>query len=274
MEKPKFSVLMSVYYKETSSNLKIALDSVINQTLIPNEIVLVEDGKLTPELYDLIDSYKKKYPFFKTLSLKKNSGLGIALNEGLKKCKYEYVARMDSDDCSTKDRFKKQIDFFIENSDYDVVGSNITEYDSELVNITSKKEVPETDIEIKKYLKRRNPFNHMTVMYKKSSVLSVNSYEDCPFFEDYYLWCRMSKKGCKFYNIQERLVNVRAGIYMINKRGGLAYNDCIINFQRKIKELGIINNYYYLTNIFIRLIISSFPAKLRLHFYKTNLRKK
>ena len=269
----KFSVLMSVYYKETSQNLKVALDSVINQSMPPNEIILVEDGKLTDDLYDLISIYKKRYQFIKIIPLSKNQGLGKALNEGLKHCKYELVARMDSDDCSVKNRFEKQLRVFDEKQDIDIVGSNVTEYDEKLLNVTSKKNVPETDAEIKKYMKRRNPINHMSVMYKKSSVIKAGSYVDCPFFEDYYLWCRMAKDNCLFYNIQDSLVNVRAGIYMIEKRGGRDYNKHIINFQKKIRKLGIINNYYYVTNIMLRVIISTCPKGLRMRFYKKKLRK-
>ena len=270
----KFSVLMSVYYKETSQNLKVALDSVINQSMPPNEIILVEDGKLTDDLYDLISIYKKKYQFIKVIPLSENQGLGKALNEGLKHCKYELVARMDSDDCSVKNRFEKQLRVFDEKQDIDIVGSNVTEYDEKLLNVTSKKNVPETDAEIKKYMKRRNPINHMSVMYKKNSVIKAGSYVDCPFFEDYYLWCRMAKDNCLFYNIQDSLVNVRAGIYMIEKRGGKQYNKYILNFQKKLKKIGIINTYQYITNIIIRTIISSCSPKLRMKIYKNNLRKK
>jgi glycosyltransferase involved in cell wall biosynthesis len=93
-----FSVLLSVYYKENPLYFRISLDSIFNQTVLPTEIVLVKDGPLTSELDTVIEEYKLKYPILKILPLIKNVGLGKALNEGLKYCSYELVARMDTDD--------------------------------------------------------------------------------------------------------------------------------------------------------------------------------
>lgn len=273
MKEIKFSVLMSVYYKENPEFLKQSLESIVNQTLKPREIVLVEDGKLTNDLNKVINEFKTKYSFIHIVKLKKNVGLGKALNEGLKHCKYEYVARMDSDDIALKQRFEKQMKYLINHQSVDVIGSNISEYDELMLRKTSEKHVPETDEEIKKYIKKRNPFNHMTVIYRKDKVIEAGSYVDCPLFEDYYLWCRMAKKGCTFYNIQDNLVNVRAGMYMIEKRGGFSYNKCIINFLKKIKKIGIINEYEYINSAIIRVVVSCCPKKIRMMFYEKKLRK-
>ena len=268
----KFSVLMSVYSKEEPDYLEKSLYSVVNQTLMPSEIILVEDGPLNDELYGVIDEYKKKYSFLKVIKLDMNVGLANALNEGLKECSYNHVARMDTDDFANHCRFEKQIAFLINNPTVDVVGSNINEFDKDLTIKQDEKRVPENDLDIKKYLANRNPFNHMTVIYKKNKVMAVGGYLDCPFFEDYYLWCRMAKNNCSFYNIQECLVDVRAGSDMIGRRGGLKYNKCIFNFQRKMKKLGIVSGVACTRNTMVRIAVSSCPKRIRAVFYKKALR--
>lgn len=269
----KFSVLMSVYNKERPEYLEKSLRSVFDQTLLPSEVVLVEDGPLTADLDSVINRVKFEHNgLLKIVKMEKNVGLGMALNEGLKHCKYNLVARMDADDFANKNRFEKQISVLINREDVDVIGSNVCEYDEELEKKLSEKIVPENDSEIKKFLLKRNPLNHMTVIYRKNKVIEAGSYLDCPFFEDYYLWCRMANNGCVFYNIQECLVNVRAGVDMIRRRGGRKYNKSILNFQKKIKELGIIGRTRYYKNIFVRVAISSCPNIIRMSFYKGVLR--
>lgn len=271
--KNKFSVLISVYYKEKADNLEKALYSIVNQSLMPNEIVLVEDGKLTEELYSVITSYEKRYKsIFKIVKSPKNIGLGKALNLGLKNCTNECVARMDSDDYSLENRFEKEMSIILKN-DLDVVGSLIDEYDEEMNCFISQRTVPENQDEIKKYAKKRNPINHVSVIFRKSKVLEVGSYLDCPFFEDYYLWVRMLKNNCKFHNIQESLVKVRGGLDMINRRGGVGYIKSIVNFNKKVLKLGFINRWEYLKNIFIRIVVSLVPNFVRKMIYQKYLRK-
>ena len=124
-----FSVLMSVYEKETPEYLQAALDSIlVNQTIMPTEVVVVEDGPLNDGLYDILEEFRKKFPCLKTVPLRKNVGLGDALNEGLKHCSYEWVARMDSDDIAVDTRFESQLTFIKHNPDIDLLGGNITEF--------------------------------------------------------------------------------------------------------------------------------------------------
>ena len=155
---------MSVYYKENPSYLDDSLDSIFNQTLKPNEVVLVEDGPLNEELDNVINKYKNKHECFKIVKLKENMGLGKALNEGLKYCQYEYVARMDSDDISIPNRFEKQISYLEQHPEIDMLGSNIAEYDEKMTTITGHRIVPENNNEILKMMKKRNPFNPMSVI--------------------------------------------------------------------------------------------------------------
>ena len=269
----KFSVLMSVYFKEKPEYLDLALKSIFDQTITPNEVVLVEDGKLTKELEKVINKYEKKYPkIMNVIRFEENRGLGIALHDGLLECSNEIVFRMDSDDYSVKDRFEKQLEAF-KNKKVDVVGTNITEYDEDMINITSHRVVPQNDNDIKKMAKKRNSMNHVTVAYKKSKVLKAGNYQDMPYFEDYYLWIRMISNNCKFYNIQENLVNVRGGNDMIKRRGGMKYIKPIVKFENTIFKLKFINVFEYFKNVTERIIGSLIPNNLRFLIYKKLLRK-
>lgn len=272
MSKIKFSVLMSVYKNDNVDDVKDSIESLLNQTLMPDQIVIVADGPVSLELMDLLKHYEKNN-IFDIHYRDKNIGLGLTLNEGLNYCKYDLVARMDADDICHQDRFEKQIGIFKNDKNIDLIGSNVDEYDEYMDKKLAIKKVPETDIEIKKYIKKRNPFNHMSVMYKKNKVLEAGSYLDCPLFEDYYLWCRMAKINCNFYNIQEPLMNVRTGLSMINRRGGFKYLKSIINFEKKLFELKFINLHVFIFNILSRTFVALIPNKLRYLIYKKILRK-
>lgn len=269
----KFSVLMSVYFKESPSYLEAALSSIFTQTVMPDEVVLVEDGPLTSELDETINKFEKEYPtILKVVKFETNRGLGQALHDGLIECSNEIVFRMDTDDIAHKDRFEKQLKIFKE-KDVDAVGSNITEFDETMTNITSHRIVPEQDEDIKKMAKSRNPINHMTIAFKKQAVIESGNYLDMMYFEDYYLWVRMMSKGYTFYNIQEELIDVRGGNDMIKRRGGKKYIKPIINFEKAILKLGYISKFEYLKNTTKRIIGSLIPNGLRFFLYKKLLRK-
>lgn len=268
-----FSVLMSVYYKENPAWLKEALNSVLCQTIKPSEIVLVKDGALTKELDRTIDEFTIENPsLFKIISFEKNMGLGVALREGVQACKNDIIARMDTDDIAKLDRFEKQLNVLKESPHIDIVGSYIIEFEGNIDNVLAERRVPTDDIEIKKYSKRRNPFNHMTVMYRKKAVLKAGNYQHFLWNEDYYLWVRMILNGSKMYNIPEYLGYARTGRQMFERRGGIKYIRQELDLQREFLELGFINIYEYLTNILIRSTIRLLPNSLRgmvyLHFFR------
>lgn len=271
-EEIRFSVLMSVYKKEKANNLKTAIDSIVNQTLIPNEFIIIEDGPLTSELENVLNAYTRKYNWIKTIKLEKNVGLGAALKEGVLHCNYEYIARMDSDDVAISNRFQKQINFLLKHPECDVLGGNIVEFEDLSQKDLLARKVPIDKNEMLKFLKKRNPMNHVTVIFKKESVLDVGNYLDCPYFEDYYLWVRMLKNDKKLINIDETLVRVRAGIEMTNRRGKLKYVKSIINFENKLYKLGFINYIEYLFNITLRSLVAFIPNKIRYYIYQEKLR--
>ncbi|MCF6439070.1 glycosyltransferase [Pseudoalteromonas luteoviolacea] len=217
-----FSVLCSIYRGEKAEYLNEAFESFHAQTLPATEIIVVHDGPLTDELYDALKMWKQKLPI-KEVVLEQNVGLGEALNQGLKACSYELVARFDTDDINTPDRFEKQIEFMQNNPDVDLVTSNISEFQTEVGDISSFRTVPCSNNEIIKLAKYRNPINHVAVIFKKSAVLEVGSYKDLYFMEDYYLWIRMMGAGKQLASINESLVHVRIGNGMHKKRKGIKY---------------------------------------------------
>ncbi len=268
----EFSVLMSIYYKEVPSNFRESLDSIIAQSYKPSEIILVEDGPLTKDLYAVIEEYKKELYNLITVPLEKNSGLGIALNKGLKHCHYNIIARMDTDDISMPNRFEEEIKYLDTHPDIDVVSAWVEEFhDKRFLNDTIKK-LPETQDEIYSYGKKRNPVNHPVVMFRKEAVLKAGGYKPFPLFEDYYLWVRILMNGGRFYNIQHPLLYFRRTIDMIRRRGGQSYAKKEIAFQREIYKIGYINLFQMLSNIFIRTCIRIMPLNFRGLVYRKLLR--
>jgi glycosyltransferase involved in cell wall biosynthesis len=260
---------MSIYNKEKAEYFDRAMQSIYDeQTIKPSEIVLVEDGKLTDELDKIIAKWQGKLgDIFKTIPLKENVGLGDALNIGLDICSYELVARMDTDDIAMPERFEKQLKVF-ENSDIDICSSWISEFDNDENKIISYRKLPQNHNEIVKYMKKRNGINHPAVMYKKSIVLKAGGYKKMMWFEDYYLWARMVLNGAKFYNIQEALVNMRAGYGQLERRSGFKYAIKEVKFLKRLYDIGFLKFIEFLKNMIIRFIARIVPKSLVKMIYK------
>ena len=273
----RFSVLISVYYKEIPRYLDRALQSITDdQILKPDEIVLIKDGPLTKELDEVIGKFKKKYPnLFKIVTLEKNYGLGKALNIGLKNCTYELVARMDGDDISKPERFKKQIEIIQKNPKLDIVGSWIDEFiekDEEII-VRSIRKVPETSEEIYQKLKSICAFNHPTVMYRKSKIIEVGSYLQEFVLEDYYLWIRLAMSGANMYNLQESLLNFRITEGTSKRRGGFKLLKSDIKFQKKLYKLSFIDKIEVLGNLVKYFIYRLLPNNFRVIVQKILYRR-
>lgn len=258
-----FSVLMSIYHKEKPEYFNRAMQSIWNeQSVKPDEIVLVQDGKLTDELYSSIDEWKTKLgDVLKIIPLEKNVGLGDALNEGIKHCSYELIARMDTDDISLPDRFEKQLKVF-DNSDIDICSGWLSEFEDDENVITSYRKLPQNHDEILKYAKTRSPISHPAVMFKKSMVEQAGGYKKMMLMEDYYLWIRMIMKKAKFYNIQEVLLHMRAGDSMLERRWGLKYAKSELALSREFYKIGFLDIKEYIKIVFIRVPIRFVPKKL------------
>ena len=250
----KFSALLSIYCKEDPIFLDEALGSIENQTLKANEIVLVRDGLLTVELDEVIDQHIKNSNIpYKIVSLQKNMGLGLALNEGLKDCSHVWIARMDTDDIALPERFEKQMAYLAQYPDIDVLGGWICEFSDDPKHCTKERRPPCTNNRIIHYAKYRNPINHMTVVFRKSAVEEVGGYLPMNGFEDYYLWMRMLLKGKVFANLDEVVVKARAGDEMIKRRQGWGYAKDEWALEKAAWHIGFWSGFDLLRNLFLRI---------------------
>lgn len=272
-----FSVCTSVYKNDNPEYVKVALDSLlINQSIKPAEIVMVQDGPVPDATSLLLSDYRNKYgDTLKVIVLEKNGGLGNALKIGVENARYDIIARMDSDDICATDRFEKQLAYLDAHPECDIVGGQITEFIDAPENIVAKREVPLGNEEIYRYMKSRCAFNHPTVMFRKEAVLKVGNYKDWFWNEDYYLWIRMMMAGCVMANLPDVLVNMRSGLDQYSRRGGRKYFDSEIGIKKLMLENGLISKSDFLINYVERFIIQLLlPNRVRGWFFRTFARRK
>ena len=175
MEELKYSVLMSVYYKENPDYFRVSIKSMLEQTVSPDEIIIVKDGKLTEGLDAVLEEFRDSENI-KVIALSENKGLGEALSIGIENCRNELIARMDTDDISVNNRCEKQLESFRSNKKLSVVGTSVSEFIDDPSIRVAFKGVKTRDEDIKQQMKFRNPFNHPSVMFKKSDVLKAGGY--------------------------------------------------------------------------------------------------
>lgn len=249
-----FSVSMCVYGKDNPLWFRQSVESVLNQTLKPNEIVIVVDGPVPEELNNIITDYEKN-PVFSIIRLKENQGHGNARRKGLENCRYELVALMDADDISVCDRFEKQTECFRNNPSLTIVGGYIAEFTNDFSKPRSVREVFENHNDIAEDIKVRCPMNQVTVMFKKSDIESVGGFIDWFCEEDYYLWIRLFEAGFLFANVSQNLVNVRVNDDMYGRRGGWKYFASEKKIQDYMLSKKIINIKTYIINILKRFTV-------------------
>lgn len=270
----KYSVLMSLYIKEKPEYLDLAIKSMVEQTLMPDEIVIVKDGPITHELQDILDKYTKKYPkLFNIVGYEKNRGLGLALNFGLEHCRNELVARMDTDDISKKDRCRKQIERFNIKPELSIVGAWVDEFYTSIDKIESTRVVPIELQDIYKFGRRRSAFNHPVVMYRKSKVLENKGYSDLKRNQDVDLFGRMLFSGCKAENIGESLLYFRANEDLVKRRKSWENTQSYINTIRKFWKMGYSNYSDYVIVMIGQIIMYLIPARGQKLIYKLFLRR-
>ena len=272
--KEHFSVLMSLYIKEKPEYFRQCMESMLRQTVLPDEIVIVKDGPLTVELENTLAEYVAADPELYTIvPLEKNVGLGLALAEGLLHCRNELVARMDTDDIAAKDRFEKQLRAFADHPEIDICGGQITEFEGRVDNIVAKRTVPTDHTSIVQYQKRRDAFNHVTVMFKKSAVLRAGNYQSALLMEDTLLWANMIMTGAKCMNLEDTLVFVRVGADMFERRGGWKYFLKYKEGRKKVYETGFISRWDYFYTLTVQLAVALMPQKLRGFVFKKMLHR-
>ena len=269
----EYSALMSVYHKEKPEYLKQAIESIQAQTLLTDDFVLVCDGPLNDALDGVISAKQQEMgTVLNVVRLAKNGGLGNALNEGIKHCKNELIARMDSDDIAYPDRCEKQLSVFDEHPEVGICFGIVEEFTTDPNTVDAKRVPPEANVEIVEFAKKRNPFNHPCVMYRKSVVEAVGSYQDFYLPEDYYLWLRMLMAGYQGYNIQEPLLHMRAGSEMYKRRAGWKYVKTQVRLFRFMRYSELIGESQYLKSYLIRSGSALAPNWLRKCVFEKVLR--
>lgn len=270
----KYSVLMTVYKSDNPEYFSCSIKSMINQTKKPDEIIIVKDGPVPETIEKVIENAIQEniVPII-PVQLSENVGLGLALNEGLKYCKNELIARMDSDDISLPSRCEKQIMMFEEDKELDIVGCPVKEFVGDPTNIVGERNVPLTDKEIYKYAKRRDPFNHPTVMYKKSRVLQFGPYGNYRKNQDTALWIDMLANGCKCANLNEHLLLFRFDENTYRKRKSWLNTKLLIKIRKKAWKMGFCSFWDYAVVAIMQLGLFIMPIGVQRFVYKKFLRK-
>nr|UEO57265.1 UDP-Gal:alpha-D-GlcNAc-diphosphoundecapreno beta-1,3-galactosyltransferase [Morganella morganii] len=266
-----FSILISLYNKEKPANLYSSLLSIKNNTIHPDQIVIVFDGPINNELSDIVFSFMNLLPI-DVVKLPDNVGLGNALNIGLTKCSHDIIFRMDTDDICLPNRFEKQINYIKENPHISLMGSNTEEFSEDMTISNGYRNVACEHCDIITLAKKRNPFNHMTVVFKKNAVLAVGGYQHHLYMEDYNLWLRLIAAGYKTHNLQDILVNVRAGSSMVSRRKGLTYIKSEFQLAKLKIKLKIDSPFSATVIFFMRSIPRILPTSILNIVYK-KLRK-
>lgn len=263
---------MSVYKRDNPTWLKLALDSVYNQSFPPKEVIIVQDGFISHDLSTIINDFSFEKKNVISLIKPQNQGLGLALRDGLAYVSTRWVARMDADDISLPNRFEKQIRYLKRHPNVKLLGGQICEFKEDPHKIVNRRIVPCNMLDIAKFIKWRNPFNHMTVMMEVESVKRAGNYRKFRGFEDYDLWNRMLTTGCIFHNLPDNLVLARVNNAMYKRRGGFGYLKKYFRLKNDAQKLGIINEEEKLISDTIMLGNVVVPARFRSFIYKKALR--
>lgn len=265
----KFSVLLPVYNGDKPELFEMALNSIKNNTEQPTQIVVVVDGLISSSLENVLNLHFDDR--FEIIRINENRGIVNALNTGLIHCSEELVARCDADDENYFKRFELQLKAFEIDPDLSVVGGHIIERGTQSKHY---RKVPIQQDTLSKYIKLRNPLNHMTVMFKKSSIIAVGMYPDIKFREDYALWGTLHGNGYKITNLDEVLVFATGGMDMYKRRGRPSDIPHEFNLQLHLLSSNVINVYEMFFNLFIRVSNMLVGSRFRSLIYSKLLRNK
>lgn len=274
----KFSVLMSVYKNDNPDFFEQALLSVTEEQILkPNQIVIVCDGAVSKDIENKIKEIESRNLEieFSVIKKDKNQGLAVSLNIGLEYCKYEWIARMDSDDISTKDRFQKQIQYLKKHPGISALGGYISEFENNPENELSVRRVGISQEEILKMCKSRTPMNHDSVIYKKEDIITIGGYaENFGKLEDYRLWVDLLSANKILANIDDVIVKFRVGNAFIERRSDKREIEDWDMLQKYLLNAGLINPIEAIRNrIYIRVFIYT-PSRIKKFLYKYILRSK
>lgn len=266
---------MSVYYKDSPEWLKQSIGSMLKQTVEPAEFIIVKDGPVTQKINKVLDHYKKSHPeLFNIIQLKENVGLGLALRTGIENCHNEYIARIDADDYAVPKRVETQLNIFKKHPELGLVGSNVEEFSDTIDNVISHVVLPEKHQDIYSFAKKRCPFRHPSLLYKKSAVLTAGNYRSYHLCEDYDLYTRLLQTGCKCFNIQKPLTYMRVDKDFYKRRGGIKYLKSILKFKNEQVATGFFSKKDYVVSATPHIITCLMPNALRDWTYRKLLRRK
>ncbi len=264
----QFSLLMSVYGGDDPDYLAAAFRSVVHdQTRRPDDVVLVQDGPVPPALDEMITGLIHESPVpTSLLALDSNVGLGLALDQGMAACAHDIVARMDADDIALPQRFAIQVPLV--EAGVDLLGSALLEFGSGPDDIVGRRTPPIDPAEIVRYARFHQPFNHPTVVYRRSVVQAVGGYRHLALMEDYLLFARMIADGATVANVEEPLVLYRVGDGAYARRGGVTLLKSEWALQRKLRVMGFTSRTQFVRNVVVRGGYRLVPVRLRTTAYR------
>lgn len=216
MSDARTSAVLPVHAAVPGEQLRASLDSLVAQTRPVDEIVVVEDGPLGPDLLAVLD----ELPALVRVRLRTNQGAGIANQEGLVAAKHPWIVKADSDDLSEPHRVERLVETATERS-LDVVGASIAEFVDDPTEVCRVRRMPIEHEEIRRRMVWNNPINHPTVLFRRDVALEAGGYPDLRSMQDYGLFIKMMTVGARFGNVDEVLVRFRAGPDMRGRRAGL-----------------------------------------------------
>jgi glycosyltransferase involved in cell wall biosynthesis len=246
-----FSLLVPVYDGDRPDHLRRALRSAVDdQTVRPDQVVIVRDGPVRDELAECLDEFVRRSPVPVTLvPLQSNGGLGPALDRGLAASWFDVIARMDADDVAMPHRFEVELPLI---EDADIVGAGLLEFVEDTDHIVGQRTPPTEPGQIERYARMHDPFNHPTVVYRRRAVLAAGGYGDLPLMEDYALFARMLAGGARAVNVAEPLVFYRVGAQAYKRRGGAALLRSELRLQREFRRRGFTTPAEYVRNVLVR----------------------
>lgn len=267
MASTEFSLLLPVYAGDNATYFSKAFTStVVDQVRRPSDVVIVQDGPIGADLAAAVATASRSSPVpVNHVHLETNVGLALALERGLEFCKFNVVARMDADDISLPTRFVLQLAMIDEG--YDLVGTGMFEFD-EAGHILGRRTPPTDEHEIKATARFHDPFNHPTVVYRRSAVARAGGYRELTLMEDYWLFTRMIQSGAKVGNIAEPLVMYRVDAGAYGRRGGWRLFRSELALQRALRQDGFVTRLQFARNILVRGGYRFVPVGLRRVAYR------
>ncbi|MBW3082603.1 glycosyltransferase [Bifidobacterium phasiani] len=270
----RYSVLLPVYGKDSPAYLRIAIDSMLAQTLPPDEILIAVDGPIGSNLMTVINQYRVAQPdLFSLYQAPNQGGLGALLRKAVPLCRNTYIARMDADDYSSPERLSKQFAILDQRDDVDIVGCNVDEFMDDVTEPVSHVVLPELPADALRFAKRRCPMRHPALLYRKDDVLAAGNYRPLYTFEDYDLIVRMLHRGLRLYNVQEPLVSMRVSPDFYARRGGPRFVACMVRTKWRFLVMGFSSLPDFLVSCLGQTFVGLMPGSFRAWFYKTFLRK-